>query len=630
MAHSSAYISSSPRRISLVRALLVTALYLPLLTSSAMADDATQYGIVPVPSAQEGIVAVPSQPSTQTEDTSSNMRVPLGQLSDNSPAIRTVKADQAAQLSPAAGGFPTDSRPIDNVNTGTVMNEEDRRAAVPAPNNSPAWPMATPATTQGQMTEQVVYPPEKQSAPVPVQPQQPITNTMPAQSGYAPPALNAPAATGAPRLVWVEGPKGQPLSNVSSQSKPASKSTKHTHKTKKPAAAVASTTDVSGEDQSAVAATEPKKLTPAQERAAAKAARKQAAKDKAAADKAAKEQAAIDKANAAAQDAEEKANPQEPAAKEVPSTEAGVAPPPPPAPNMAPPPPPPPAPNAAPPAPPPPPAPAGATPPPPPPPAPNATAPQPPAPAAAITPLVPAVPNIAPPAPPPPPAPAGATPPPPPPAPNAGTPPPPPPPAPNGSTPPPPPAAPVGAAAPAPNAPAAPIPAPPAPGTKIDAVKPPAPAAAITPPPAPPAPKADAASKAESDDSAAVKATANAIAQPAKITADGKTPPSLRIVFKTTETTIPLTVNDELNKLAKQLIQNDNQRVTLIAYATAAGDQASTARRISLSRALSVRAFLIDAGVNNLRINVQAEGDKNPGGEADRVDMYVQNVDATK
>ncbi|MBY0406195.1 MAG: OmpA family protein, partial [Rickettsiales bacterium] len=134
---------------------------------------------------------------------------------------------------------------------------------------------------------------------------------------------------------------------------------------------------------------------------------------------------------------------------------------------------------------------------------------------------------------------------------------------------------------------------------------------------------------ADAAESAAVKATANAIAAPAKISAD-KTPPTMRIVFKTTETTIPLTVNDELNKLAKQLIQNDNSRVTLIAYASAAGDQASTARRISLSRALSVRAFLIDAGVNNLRINVQAEGDKNPGGDADRVDLYVQNAPAAQ
>ena len=100
----------------------------------------------------------------------------------------------------------------------------------------------------------------------------------------------------------------------------------------------------------------------------------------------------------------------------------------------------------------------------------------------------------------------------------------------------------------------------------------------------------------------------------------------MTIAFKSTETTVPLSVKEDINKLAKQLIQNNNQRVTLIAYAAAIGDQVSTARRISLSRALSVRAFLIDAGVNNLRINVQAEGDKNPGGDPDRVDMIVQTV----
>ena len=44
-------------------------------------------------------------------------------------------------------------------------------------------------------------------------------------------------------------------------------------------------------------------------------------------------------------------------------------------------------------------------------------------------------------------------------------------------------------------------------------------------------------------------------------------------------------------------------------------------------RALSVRAYLIDAGVGNLRINVQAEGDKNPGGDPDRVDVFVQEPD---
>lgn len=162
------------------------------------------------------------------------------------------------------------------------------------------------------------------------------------------------------------------------------------------------------------------------------------------------------------------------------------------------------------------------------------------------------------------------------------------------------------------------------------------PAAPPPPPPAPaaaaPAPAnnliADPDAAAKPEESPAVKATTKALTETAK--PEEKATPALRVVFKSTETTVPLTVNDELNKLAKQLIQNDNQRITLIAYATASGDQVSTARRISLSRALSVRAFLIDAGVNNLRINVQAEGDKNPGGDPDRVDVFVQTTSEAK
>lgn len=92
---------------------------------------------------------------------------------------------------------------------------------------------------------------------------------------------------------------------------------------------------------------------------------------------------------------------------------------------------------------------------------------------------------------------------------------------------------------------------------------------------------------------------------------------------------MPLTIKDDINALAKRLIQNNNERVTLIAYAAAIGDQTTTARRVSLSRALSVRAYLIDAGVNNLRINVQAEGDKNPGGEPDRVDIFINTIDTS-
>ncbi len=107
---------------------------------------------------------------------------------------------------------------------------------------------------------------------------------------------------------------------------------------------------------------------------------------------------------------------------------------------------------------------------------------------------------------------------------------------------------------------------------------------------------------------------------------DGTKKPELHIGFKVTETAIPLTVKPDLDKIAERLKANTNERVVLMAYASSIGDQSSTARRVSLSRALSVRAHLIDAGINSLRINVQAEGSKNPGGDPDRVDIFVEST----
>jgi len=48
-------------------------------------------------------------------------------------------------------------------------------------------------------------------------------------------------------------------------------------------------------------------------------------------------------------------------------------------------------------------------------------------------------------------------------------------------------------------------------------------------------------------------------------------------------------------------------------------------RRLSLSRALAVRAFLIDQGVRSTRLDVRALGDKTGDGPADRVDIVPQS-----
>jgi outer membrane protein OmpA-like peptidoglycan-associated protein len=83
---------------------------------------------------------------------------------------------------------------------------------------------------------------------------------------------------------------------------------------------------------------------------------------------------------------------------------------------------------------------------------------------------------------------------------------------------------------------------------------------------------------------------------------------------------------DEKDKLAMlaQYIQDEGKRVHITAYAGGTPDQASAARRISLSRALSIRAFLIDKGVPQLRIDVKAMGNKELNGKSpDRADIRV-------
>ena len=106
--------------------------------------------------------------------------------------------------------------------------------------------------------------------------------------------------------------------------------------------------------------------------------------------------------------------------------------------------------------------------------------------------------------------------------------------------------------------------------------------------------------------------------------AANKAAPALSIAFKSTETSVPLSVKSDLDAIVKQMAANASQRLTLIAYASSIDGESSMARRVALSRALSVRASLIDSGVSNMRINVQAEGDKNPGGDPDRVDLFLQ------
>jgi len=96
-----------------------------------------------------------------------------------------------------------------------------------------------------------------------------------------------------------------------------------------------------------------------------------------------------------------------------------------------------------------------------------------------------------------------------------------------------------------------------------------------------------------------------------------------RVEFGETATKIPGESKDRLRALAEGVRDKADFRLQLMAYAGAEGLSASKARRMSLSRALSVRSFLIENGVRSTRIDVRALGNKTSEKPANRVDVNI-------
>lgn len=98
---------------------------------------------------------------------------------------------------------------------------------------------------------------------------------------------------------------------------------------------------------------------------------------------------------------------------------------------------------------------------------------------------------------------------------------------------------------------------------------------------------------------------------------------ALRIPFPTNVAKLPKQATPALRALAQRLAKNNAIRLQLKAYASGTKDNASRARRLSLSRALAVRSYLIRQGVRSTRIDVRALGNKAEGPPANRVDLIV-------
>jgi outer membrane protein OmpA-like peptidoglycan-associated protein len=95
-----------------------------------------------------------------------------------------------------------------------------------------------------------------------------------------------------------------------------------------------------------------------------------------------------------------------------------------------------------------------------------------------------------------------------------------------------------------------------------------------------------------------------------------------RIEFLGANTVVPTEAEAVLTKIAA-LVANTDRRLQLNAYAGGTPETVSAARRLSLSRALAVRSFLIEAGVRSTRIDVRALGLADDDGPPERVDILL-------
>ncbi len=135
---------------------------------------------------------------------------------------------------------------------------------------------------------------------------------------------------------------------------------------------------------------------------------------------------------------------------------------------------------------------------------------------------------------------------------------------------------------------------------------------ALPPPPEPEA--SPTVATAQSDDDTAQTAAA----------APADAGPGTSVLFDSGSADLNDGSKEKLSALAALLSGNESLRVQLLAFASGDEENANVARRLSLSRALVVRSYLIDQGIPATRMQVRALGNKSESGPPDRVDIKPQ------
>jgi outer membrane protein OmpA-like peptidoglycan-associated protein len=104
-------------------------------------------------------------------------------------------------------------------------------------------------------------------------------------------------------------------------------------------------------------------------------------------------------------------------------------------------------------------------------------------------------------------------------------------------------------------------------------------------------------------------------------------PAGLTITFDADQSDLSAASYGAIRKLAASAPNSDTTTFNVLAFAHGDAQDPSTARRLSLSRALAIRSALMAAGVPSTRVYVRALGDAGGKGPADRADITVMGLD---
>jgi outer membrane protein OmpA-like peptidoglycan-associated protein len=98
------------------------------------------------------------------------------------------------------------------------------------------------------------------------------------------------------------------------------------------------------------------------------------------------------------------------------------------------------------------------------------------------------------------------------------------------------------------------------------------------------------------------------------------------VTFEGSGTTLTAGESAALARLAKATPETETTSFEVAAYAAGAGNDPSTARRLSLSRALAVRDALVAAGVPAAQVYVRALGATARAGPPNRAEITVMGA----